>query len=96
MAISNFSPTGYAWGSAIAGAQNRIAIPATAGATLLVTNLGPSAAVVLLGSSSVAATVATGVAVLPNHSLALAIGAATHVSIIGAAGLAQVNIARGD
>jgi hypothetical protein len=96
MAILNFTPSACGMMSAPANTSEARAIPGGAGPTLLITNLGPSAAVVLLGGSTVVATVATGIAVLPGCPLALGVGANTHIAAWGLGGNATLNLAQGD
>ncbi len=95
MALASFSPTNF--GMVAAGRTSAAqAVPGGAGATLLVSNLGPYPAAVLLGNSTVAVTAATGVVVLPNQALPLAVGTATHIAAIAVGGnLAQLNLAQG-
>ena len=95
MALTNFTPAAYGALGATKDASVAQAVPGGGGATLLITNLGPSPAVVLLGASAVVVTLATGVAVLPNQSIALAVGANTHIAAIGAGGTAVLNLAQG-
>jgi hypothetical protein len=73
----------------------RQCLPGGGGPTLLVTNLGPSAAVVLLGDSNVTVSLQTGVAILANSSLALAVNGATHLAALGVQDRSVLNLAQG-
>ena len=84
MAYTNFTPTAY--GQLIA--PGTVSSPATAlpgggGPTLIVTNIGTHPAIVLLGGSTVQATITTGIAVAPNQSLPLAVGSNGYIAAIG-------------
>jgi hypothetical protein len=99
MALANFTPSAY--GCISAGDTSAAhALPGGTGVTLLVTNIGPSPAAVLLGADSEEAplvvTSATGVVVLPNQAIALTVGANTHIAAIGLGSNAVLNLARGD
>ena len=96
MALNNFAPTACGMMGAAPGSSQRAAVPGGGGATLLVTNLGPSAVYVVLGSNTVVATPATGIAVLANASIALAVGTNTYIAAIGHGGIATINLAQGD
>jgi hypothetical protein len=95
MALSSFTPSAYGSMSAPPGTSASQAIPGGDGTVLLVTNIGPAPAVVLLGGSSVAVTFSTGVAVLPNQSLALAVGSNTYIAAMGIGSSALLNLAQG-
>jgi hypothetical protein len=99
MALVNFTPSTYGCISA-GGTSAAHALPGTTGVTLLITNIGPSPAAVLLGADSeetpLVVTSATGVVVLPSQPLALAVGANTHIAVIGLGSNAVLNLARGD
>lgn len=95
MALSNFTPSGYGAMFAPMGDSASQAIPGGGGATLLVTNLGPAPAAVLLGDSTVTVSPATGVVVLAGHSLPLATGAHTHVAAYGCGLGSALNLACG-
>lgn len=95
-AILNFTPSAYGQLAVNSGASSRVAVPGGGGATLVVTNLGPAPAVVLLGDSTVAVSTTTGMAVTPGHSVALAVGSNGYIAGIGTAGLpAILNLAQG-
>jgi hypothetical protein len=99
MAISPpLTPTGVAALSA-GSASSRVLIPATGTPTaIMITNLGPNDAFVLLGSVSVVATVATGTAVRAGADpVLLSIGANTYLAAItqSAALNAALNITAG-
>jgi hypothetical protein len=87
---------GFAVSSVVAlGATSASSRVAVSGTTALVTNLGPSPVFLLLGSSSVVATVASGTALLPGASLPLTIGANTYLAAITQSGNASLNIGLG-
>ena len=95
MALANFSPSAYAsvgapWGTSVA-----VALPGGGGPTLLVTNMGSSPVVVLLGGSNVVVTAATGVMILPNTSLPLAVASNTYIAAMGTQAAAVLNLAQG-
>jgi hypothetical protein len=73
MALSGFTPPAY--GELTCGpTSSRVALPA--GATVVVSNLGPDPAVVALGNNSISVSGAgNGVALLPNQYLPLTTGA---------------------
>ena len=95
MAFPSFAPSAYGTMAAPSGASVAQAIPGGAGPTLLVTNMGPSPAVVLLGGSTVVVTPATGVMILPNQSLALAVASNTYIAAMGTQAAAILNLAQG-
>jgi hypothetical protein len=105
MPIESFNPSGYAAMSAppptpepvtgAAATSARQALPGGGGPTLVITNLGPSAAVVLLGNENVTVTLQTGMAVLANDWVALAVDSNTHLAAIGAQDRAALNLAQG-
>lgn len=83
MALNGFAPAAYSTASAQSGSSN-IPIPGGAtGPTLLVSNLGPAPAFVLLSTSSTAVvTPATGVPVQPGQSLPLTVGTNTRIAVV--------------
>src|ERR1700722_6722969 len=98
MALSGFAPSGAGQISGLPNQSQRVALPGGGGATLVVTNLGPSDAYVLLGTNTVVVTPATGMLVLARTSIALTVGAATNIAAIGAAGgqyIANLNLVQG-
>lgn len=93
---STFTPTAYGAMQA-SDVSSNVALPGTTG-DLLVTNLGPSDAVVALGTSNTATvSESNGVAILAHQSLALVIGSNTRIAAICAGGgtLAVLNLAVG-
>jgi len=100
LAASSFTPAAYATVSAV-GTAKTYPIPGSGAATLVITNLGPYPAVVLLGTvanPAVALTPGTGMAVAVGQPLALVIGANTFISVISAQGIgtnAVLNLAAG-
>lgn len=105
MAIPNFDPTGYGALTAPAPTPDAVtAAPATSaraalpggGPTLVITNLGPSDAVVLLGDETVTVTSpGDGIVVLRRASIALAVGSNSYCSAIGTEDRAVLNLAQG-
>lgn len=96
MALSAFTPTNYGGMSAVSATSGNQAIPGGAGPTLLVSNLGPNPAVVLLGTSNaVTVTASTGIAVIPGQSIPLTVGSNTYIASIGVGGDATLNLAQG-
>ena len=95
MALNAFTPSGYGQLNVEAYVSASQAIPGGGGATLLVTNLGPGPAVVLLGSSSVVVTETTGVVVPPLQSLPITVGSNTHVAGLGIGAQAKLCLAQG-
>lgn len=97
MALSNtFTPTNYGQMTVTSTSSNQ-ALPAGTG-NVLVTNLGPSPVVVLLGTSNaVSVTASTGVAIPSGGQLALVIGSNTYIAAIAVGGgnLAVLNLAVG-
>ena len=83
MALNGFAPAAYGTMSAQGNSSN-IAIPGGAtGPTLLITNLGPQPAFVLLSTSNATVvTQATGIAVMAGQSLALTVGTNTRIAAI--------------
>lgn len=94
MAISAFTPAAYAMITGMSGTSQAYALPST-DATIVISNIGPAPAAVLLGGSSVAVTPATGMVVLPNQSIALAVGSNAYIAAMGISGAAQLNLAQG-
>ncbi len=73
-----------------------IALPLTGSPpTALITNFGEKTAFVALGGSTVTVTPATGLAVLPMASVALAIGSNTYLAAVTMAGETGLNVATG-
>lgn len=99
MALSSFTPSAYGAMSAPAGESAAQAIPGGGGTVLLVTNIGPAPAAVLLGADSegtpLVVTPATGVVVLPNQALVLTVGSNTHIAAFGIGSNATLNLAQG-
>lgn len=95
MALPSFTPSAYGSMAALYNVSTTQAIPGGAGTVLLITNLGPSPAVVLLGGSTVAVTLGSGLVVLPNQSIALSLGANAYIAAQGAQGTAILNLAQG-
>lgn len=97
MALPNFTPSAYATVSATP-VSAAFPLPG-AGATVLVSNIGPAPAFVLLGPvGALVVTPQTGLAVLPNSSVSLAVGSNTQLAAISAAGgnqAAVLNLAVG-
>lgn len=93
MALNGFAPSAVAQ----LGATSVSSRCAISGTTVLVTNLGPHVVFVVLGNSSVAATVATGVAIPPGTSLPLTVGSNTNLAAItqSPAQSAALNVASG-
>jgi hypothetical protein len=83
MALNGFAPAAYGSMSAGQGSSSA-AIPGGAtGPTLLITNLGPAPAFILLSTDpTTVVTSATGVPVQPGQSLALTVGDGTYISAI--------------
>lgn len=83
MALPAISPTGQV-DLPVSTTSSNVLIPAIGNPTqVLVTNLGPLVAFVLLGASNaVAATVDTGTPVLPYTSLALTLTPNTYIAAI--------------
>lgn len=82
MALPAIAPTGQA-DLPVSTTSANVAIPMTGTPTqIIVANLGPLTAFVLLGNSSVAATVDTGTPVLPYTTIVLTIGANTNLAAI--------------
>jgi hypothetical protein len=85
--LENFAPSAVVGLTALPDSLN-VVLPGTGveggPSTALVTNLGPGTAFVVLGAdASVVASVETGVAVLPDESVPLAIGPTnTHLAAI--------------
>jgi hypothetical protein len=82
MAIPSFALSSVA--SLLAGTvSSNVLLPTVSGATTaLITNMGESLVYLLLGSSSVVVSPATGVALLPGQSIALTIGSATNLAAV--------------
>jgi hypothetical protein len=81
-ALPAIAPTGQV-DLAVSTTSASVAIPTTGTPTqVIVTNMGPLTAFVLLGNSSVTASVATGIAILPYTSVVLTIGANTNLAAI--------------
>jgi hypothetical protein len=82
MAIPSFALSAVA--SLVAGTVSSNVLLPTVGSptTALITNMGESLVYLLLGSSEVVASAATGVALLPGASLALTIGSASNLAAI--------------
>jgi hypothetical protein len=95
MALSNFTPSGYAMMAALWGTSSVQALPGGGGATLVVTNMGPSPAVVLLGGSTATVTPATGMVILAHSTVALAVGSNGYIAAIGTESNATLNLAQG-
>ncbi len=107
MALSNFTPSAFgvlacpspapmAVAPFTVGTSANVAIPGGGGPTLVVTNVGPYPAVVLLGGSTVTVTPATGIAVGVNQSVALAVGSDGYIAGLGVGGgPAILNLAQG-
>ena len=87
MASNNFSPTGYGEMIVAPYISSAQAVPGGGGPTLQVTNLGPNAAVVILGSNTVVVTQATGVLIPVNQSRDLAVGSATYIAGMALGGI---------
>lgn len=98
MSLSAFAPTNYGSFTAQSNANgSRAALPGGGGATLLVTNMGPSPAALKLGDNTVTCSGSNdGVVVMPGQSIALTVGSATNIaaSAVGYGG-AQLNMAQG-
>ena len=92
MATPSFTPTANV-ALAAGTASANVAIPTTGSPTeVIVTNFGPAPAFVALGGAGVAASVAGGTPVLPQSSIALALGANTELAAITASGTAALRI----
>lgn len=99
MALSGFAPSAYSSFAATSAGSTQ-AIPGGGGATLLVTNMGPSAASVKLGTSASPtqpdATQNSGVVVNAGQSIALTVGSNTQISATALGfGAAVLNLAQG-
>lgn len=96
MALNAFAPTNYSSVTATATA-GRVALPGGGGATLLVTNMGPSHVVVKLGDNTVTVSSSNdGIVINAGQSLALTVGSATNIAVLDVGfGAAQVNLAQG-
>jgi hypothetical protein len=104
--LLNFTPTNYAslmapgpltLANAAVAAAGVAAVPGGGGPTLVVTNLGPSSAVVALGTSatSVPITLGTGLVIPAGQSVSLGVGANTYIAANGTQGIALLNLAQG-
>ena len=97
MALAGFAPTGYTSVTALP-ATAVVALPGGGGATLLVTNLGDSPAVVLLQNSSTVPSPfnsSLGVVVMPRVPLALTVGSNTYLAYASIGNSAQLNLVQG-
>ena len=96
MALNGFAPTNYNSFTATSGSSS-VAVPGGGGATLLVTNMGPSPAAFSLsvGAGSCAGSQA-GVVINAGQSLALTLGSNDHINAISlGSGNSQINMAQG-
>lgn len=75
--------------------SSSVALPTTAGETILVMNVGSNTVFVQLGSSTVAATTTAGLPIFSNSSITLARGGNTHIAAITASSTSTVSVLRG-
>lgn len=85
VALPSFAPAAFASGVGTSASQTA-ALPASGSAIVVVTNYGNATAFVALAAS---VTASTGLAVLPNSSVALTI-AGTQLSFIGLGALLNI------
>lgn len=102
MSLNAFTPDGTYAVLAAGPSSSNVAIPAGAGAAVLVTNMGPAPVVVVLGNSSVSITTADlahGILINPGQALPLTKGANTNLAAVaigaGAISNANLNLASG-
>ena len=95
MAFAGFAPTNYSSFTAM-GTSASFPLPGGGGATLLITNMGPSPAAFNLstGAGSCAGSQA-GVVVNAGQSLAVTVGSSDHINAISLGQAAQINLAQG-
>lgn len=95
MALNGFAPSSFSSLSAQSGSVN-VALPG-AGTNLLIVNLGPSPAAVLLSESDVATVSgSTGTVVMPGGSLVLTVGTNTRLAAVAVGfGSAWLNLSVG-
>jgi predicted naringenin-chalcone synthase len=96
MALAGFAPTNYSSLTALS-ASVPTALPGGGGATLLVTNMGPSPIAVALGGNTVSVTSSNnGLVVNAGQSIALTVGSNGYIAAISLSGApSQLNLAQG-
>jgi len=94
MAIASFAPAASAF-LGVATSSASVALPGSGQTTAVIANIGEKTAFVLLGNASVSASYQTAMAILPNSSVALAIGSNTYLAAVTLAGATGLNITTG-